>query len=184
MSAKKLSNPFSTCPRRQDKVSQGDWIYAADAGWRQSGNVRLLDNSIPPPPLCGFSKAWKTSPWHICIAISHIGRIYAHTYVSVALWHLIHCGACKTVKNMHLFFRDKFYSYDLQIYHFTLTFWYCCKMKITLLMTILKFVMVSESRRLILAEPKFLWYRHLAIPSAMNILAKPLSGIQFHGKTV
>ena len=76
-----------------------------------------------------------------------------------------------------------FYFYDLQMDHLTLTFWYCCKMKITLL-TILKFVMVSESRRLILVEPKFLWYRHLAIPSAMNILAKPLSGIQFHGKTV
>ena len=45
-------------------------------------------------------------------------------------------------------------------------------------------LVVSESRRLILVEPKFLWYRHLAIPSAMNILAKPLSGIQFHGKTV
>ena len=75
-----------------------------------------------------------------------------------------------------------FYFYDLQMDHLTLTFWYCCKMKITLL-TILKFVMVSR-RRLILAEPKFLWYRHLAIPSAMNILAKPLSGIQFHGKTV
>ena len=71
-----------------------------------------------------------------------------------------------------------FYFYDLQMDHLTLTFWYCCKMKITLL-TILKFVMVSESRRLILVEPKFLWYRHLAIPSAMNILAKPLSGIPF-----
>ena len=93
ISAKKLSNPFSTCPRRQDKVSQGDWIYAADAGWRQSGNVRLLDNSIPPPPLCGFSKAWKTSPWHICIANCNITyRIYARTYISVALWHLITCG--------------------------------------------------------------------------------------------
>ena len=128
MSAKKLSNPFSTCPRRQDKVSQGDWIYAADAGWRQSGNVRLLDNSIPPPPLCGFSKAWKTSPWHICIAISHIGRIYAHTYISVALWHLITCGRmhnCEEYASKICFLRDKFYFYDLQMDHLILIFWYC-----------------------------------------------------------